>query len=125
MQRSVAFYRDRLGLDVLEHGGDWSEITAGDQRIGLNASESPAGDGGAVIAFAVEDIETTVDELKGKGVSFCPWTRSRSGMTGMAGPPSPTTPRSSSRACASSPTLCSDWLSSASETGRATDSEES
>ena len=81
MPRAVAFYRDSLGLDVLEHGGDWSEVTAGDQRIGLNASESPAGDGGAVIAFAVEDIETTVDELKGKGVSFSgdvsdyPWGR--------------------------------------------------
>ena len=70
MDRAVAFYRDSLGLEVLEHDGDWSEVTAGDQRIGLNASESPAGDGGAVIAFAVEDIETTVDELKGKGVEF-------------------------------------------------------
>jgi predicted enzyme related to lactoylglutathione lyase len=70
MQRAVAFYRDSLGLDVLEHGGDWSEVTAGDQRIGLNASESPAGQGGAVIAFAVDDIDATVDQLKGQGVTF-------------------------------------------------------
>jgi predicted enzyme related to lactoylglutathione lyase len=70
MQRAVAFYRDKLGLDVLEHGGDWSEVTAGDQRIGLNAAESPAGQGGAVIAFAVDDIEATVDQLKGQGVDF-------------------------------------------------------
>jgi predicted enzyme related to lactoylglutathione lyase len=81
MEAAVTFYRDRLGLDVIEHDGDWSEVTAGDQRIGLNASESPAGDGGAVIAFAVDDIETTVAELKGHGVEFSgelsehPWGR--------------------------------------------------
>jgi predicted enzyme related to lactoylglutathione lyase len=70
MDRAVAFYRDSLGLDVLEHDGDWSEVTAGDQRIGLNASESPAGEGGAVIAFAVDDVQATVAELKDKGVHF-------------------------------------------------------
>jgi predicted enzyme related to lactoylglutathione lyase len=81
MQRSVVFYRDSLGLEVLEHDGDWSEVTAGDQRIGLNSGESPAGDGGAVIAFAVDDMDATVEELKGRGVEFAgevsehPWGR--------------------------------------------------
>jgi predicted enzyme related to lactoylglutathione lyase len=71
MERAVTFYRDALGLDVLDHDGDWTEVTAGDQRIGLNANESPAGDGGAVIAFGVDgDIEASVDELKGRGVEF-------------------------------------------------------
>ncbi len=81
MDRAVAFYRDDLGLEVEDHDGEWSEVSAGDQRIGLNASESPAGDGGAVIAFAVDDIDATVDELKEKGVKFAgelsehPWGR--------------------------------------------------
>jgi predicted enzyme related to lactoylglutathione lyase len=81
MQRAVAFYGDCLGLQVLEHDGDWSEVTAGDQRIGLNASESPAGDGGAVIAFAVDDLDATVGELTANGVEFSggvsehPWGR--------------------------------------------------
>jgi predicted enzyme related to lactoylglutathione lyase len=81
MDAAAAFYRDHLGLDVVEHDGDWTEVTAGDQRIGLNASESPSGDGGAVIAFAVDDIDATVEELKGKGVEFSgevsehPWGR--------------------------------------------------
>jgi predicted enzyme related to lactoylglutathione lyase len=70
MDRAVTFYRDSLGLDVIEHDGDWSEVTAGDQRIGLNEGESPAGDGGAVIAFGVDDIDSTVEELKGNGVEF-------------------------------------------------------
>ena len=81
MDRSVAFYRDSLGLDVIDHDGDSSEVTAGDQRIGLNAHESPAGDGGAVLAFAVDDLEATVEELSGRGVEFAdevskhPWGR--------------------------------------------------
>ncbi|CAB4946169.1 unannotated protein [freshwater metagenome] len=71
MDRAVAFYRDTLGLEVLEHDGDWSEVTAGDQRIGLNSSESPSGDGGAVIAFGVEgDIESAVEALRSAGVEF-------------------------------------------------------
>ena len=57
-------------------------MTAGDQRIGLNAHESPAGSGGAVIAFAVEgDLAQTVQELTSAGVAFTgeisehPWGR--------------------------------------------------
>ena len=68
--RAVEFYRDSLGLEVAEQDGDWAEVTAGDQRIGLNEGESPSGDGGAVIAFGVDDLDSTVEELKGKGVNF-------------------------------------------------------
>jgi predicted enzyme related to lactoylglutathione lyase len=82
MDRAVTFYRDALGLDVAEHDGDWTEVTTGDQRIGLNATESPSGDGGAVIAFAVDgDIEQATAALKDKGVEFTgevsehPWGR--------------------------------------------------
>jgi predicted enzyme related to lactoylglutathione lyase len=81
MDAEVAFYRDKLGLEVVEHDGDWTEVTAGDQRIGLNAEESPAGDGGAVIAFRVDEMEGTVEQLKGSGVEFSgevsehPWGR--------------------------------------------------
>jgi predicted enzyme related to lactoylglutathione lyase len=81
MDRAVAFYRDNLGLEVVEHDGDWSEVTAGDQRIGLNANESPAGDGGAVVAFNVDDLDSAVEEMKGNGVEFAgeisehPWGR--------------------------------------------------
>ncbi|WP_022930608.1 VOC family protein [Patulibacter americanus] len=73
MDRAVAFYRNALGLEVLEHDGDWSEVTAGDQKIGLNGSksESPSGDGGAVLAFGVTgDIEDEVRALKDQGVEF-------------------------------------------------------
>jgi predicted enzyme related to lactoylglutathione lyase len=81
MSRAVAFYRDTLGLEVLSTDEDWSMVTAGDQQIGLNARESPAGDGGAVIAFGVEDLEQAVANLRERGaevtdeISEHPWGR--------------------------------------------------
>jgi predicted enzyme related to lactoylglutathione lyase len=80
--RAVGFYRDVLGLEVVDHDGDWAEVTAGDQKIGLNAHESPAGSGGAVIAFAVDgELDQTVQDLTAAGVAFSdgisdhPWGR--------------------------------------------------
>lgn len=81
MERAVAFYRDDLGLKVVEHDGDWTEVSAGDQRIGLNARETPSGEGGAVIAFSVDDLDATVAQLRERGVTFTgeisehPWGR--------------------------------------------------
>ena len=71
MARSVEFYSNVIGLDVIEHDSDWSEVDANGLKIGLNSSESPAGDGGAAIAFQPSsDIEEEVDRLKGEGVEF-------------------------------------------------------
>lgn len=71
MEQAVSFYRDTLGLEVTEHDGDWTEVTADGVTIGLNQGESPRGDGGAVIAFnADSSLEDEVDRLKGAGVVF-------------------------------------------------------
>src|SRR6478735_3435220 len=71
MDRSVAFYGDTLGLTVTEHDGDWSEVDANGVKIGLNGTESPSGDGGALIAFQPDgDLDAEVDRLKGAGVDF-------------------------------------------------------
>jgi predicted enzyme related to lactoylglutathione lyase len=82
MHRAVNFYGDTLGLPVTEHDSDWSEVDANGLRIGLNSSESPAGDGGAAVAFQPEgEIEAEVERLKGAGVEFSgdisehPWGR--------------------------------------------------
>jgi len=82
MQKAVSFYGETLGLEVTEHDGDWSEVDANGVKIGLNSSESPSGDGGALIAFQPDgDIEAEVDRLKGAGVEFSdeisehPWGR--------------------------------------------------
>jgi predicted enzyme related to lactoylglutathione lyase len=82
LDRAVGFYRDTLGLEVERQDGEWAMVRAGALQIGLNARESPSGDGGAVIAFAPEDsLEAAVEQLKGSGVEFAgeisehPWGR--------------------------------------------------
>ena len=71
MSRAVEFYGDTLGLDVTEHDGDWSEVDANGLKIGLNGSESPEGDGGALIAFQPDgSIDDEVSRLKDAGVDF-------------------------------------------------------
>jgi predicted enzyme related to lactoylglutathione lyase len=84
MARAVAFYGDTLGLPVTEHDDDWSEVDANGLRIGLNgsATESPDGDGGALIAFQPDgELDDEVQRLEGAGVRFSdgvsehPWGR--------------------------------------------------
>ena len=82
MRRAVAFYGETLGLEVTEHDGDWSEVDGNGLRIGLNGTESPGGDGGAVVAFQPDrELEQEVERLAQAGVEFSdevsehPWGR--------------------------------------------------
>ncbi len=84
INRSIEFYTQRLGLQEEQRNSNWAEITAGGMRIGLNGSgqESPAGDGGAVIAFEPQGgLNEAVAELREQGVTFAgeisehPWGR--------------------------------------------------
>ena len=73
MERAVAFYGDTLGLSVTQHDGDWSEVDGNGLRIGLNGSESesPRGDGGALLAFQPDgELEQYVELLQDSGVEF-------------------------------------------------------
>jgi predicted enzyme related to lactoylglutathione lyase len=73
LQRALGFYRDTLGLTVRSEQDEWAELDAQGIRIGLNPrdSESPGGDGGAVIAFQPDGgLEEVVSQLEGKGVEF-------------------------------------------------------
>jgi len=82
MDRAVRFYGDTIGMEVEQRDDEWSMLKLGDVRIGLNARESPGGDGGAVVAFrAGSDIQQAVDALAEQGVevpggvSEHPWGR--------------------------------------------------
>jgi catechol 2,3-dioxygenase-like lactoylglutathione lyase family enzyme len=82
LQRSLTFYRDTLGLGEIRAEGDWAELDANGLRLGLNASEDPRGDGGAIIAFQPEGgVDGAVEELRSNGVevpgdvSDHPWGR--------------------------------------------------
>jgi predicted enzyme related to lactoylglutathione lyase len=82
MERALSFYGDTLGMEVEQRDEDWSMLRIGDVKLGLNARESPSGDGGAVIAFrpdqAIDDAVGTLSE-KGVevpgGVTEHPWGR--------------------------------------------------
>ena len=42
MPAAVTFYRDTLGLEVLEHDDDCSMVTAGDQKLASTRPNRPA-----------------------------------------------------------------------------------
>jgi predicted enzyme related to lactoylglutathione lyase len=73
MDRSVAFYRDMVGLKLEMHTPDWSSLSAGNITLGLHP-ESPhakVGPGmGCTFGFEVSDIQKIVQRLKAKGVPF-------------------------------------------------------
>ncbi len=69
MQQALTFYGDTLGMDVEQQDDEWSMLKLGAVRIGLNARESPSGDGGAVVAFQPEQgIDEATSALAEKGV---------------------------------------------------------
>jgi lactoylglutathione lyase len=69
MERSVAFYRDVLGLKLLIHQENWSQLDAGNVLIGLH----PEGDEvkvspttGMSIAIYVDDMDKAVAEIRSR-----------------------------------------------------------
>jgi predicted enzyme related to lactoylglutathione lyase len=83
IDRAVDFYENALGLELKQREDQWAELEAGSVRIGLNQAESPAGDGGGVLAFqpsggidsAVDELKAAGVELDGDGISDHPWGR--------------------------------------------------
>ena len=77
MEKSVAFYRDTLGLPVKYQSADWVEFDAGNVTIALRRFGSgPEGrpelgvGEGATLVFMVDDMEETKAELEAKGIKL-------------------------------------------------------
>lgn len=72
LDRSIAWYRDTLGFDLLYRMEDeaWCELKTGVERVnlGLSQVEEAGGKGGATLTFGVEDIEAAKSELESGGV---------------------------------------------------------
>src|SRR5688572_22637682 len=60
------FFRDVLGLSFFDTGGGWLIFDAPAADIGFH----PGDDTHHEVSFYCDDIETTVAELKAKGVEF-------------------------------------------------------
>ena len=72
MERSVAFYRDIVGLKVEMHTPYWSSLSAGNITVGLHpeSAHAKATPGmGCTFGFEVSDIRKVVQALKTKGVA--------------------------------------------------------
>jgi lactoylglutathione lyase len=80
MSRSVAFYRDIIGLPLKFESPEWSELQTGATTLALHhtqargGSEGPAPAGPVAgtcsIGFSVEDLAATHRELAARGAHF-------------------------------------------------------
>lgn len=80
MQRSVEFYRDKLGIPLKFQSPDWTEFSTGTTTLALHSGGAPReyqdtadqskSAGTCSIGFNVADVEKTYEELKGKGITF-------------------------------------------------------
>ena len=80
MARSVAFYRDKLGLALKFESPNWTEFQTGATTLALHGGgkpqeKKPSNPGEQVagtcsIGFNVENLEKTFADLKAKGVTF-------------------------------------------------------
>ena len=72
LDRSIAWYRDTLGFELLYRLEDaaWCELKTpvGRVNVGLSQVDEAGGKGGATLTFGVEDIEAAKADLDGRGV---------------------------------------------------------
>lgn len=88
LERSLAWYRDVLGFELLykldEMG--WCELRTAvpGVNVGLSQVEAPRHGGGATLTFGVKDIDAARAMLEEQGVSFDGETRTIEGMVRLA-----------------------------------------
>jgi catechol 2,3-dioxygenase-like lactoylglutathione lyase family enzyme len=73
MERSLAFYRDAVGLGVRMAGPEFAFLEAGGVTLCLrqSAQMQAASDGvGVEIVFDVRDVQSAYEALKARGVAF-------------------------------------------------------
>ena len=80
MKRSVAFYRDTLGIPLKFESPEWTEFATGATTLalhggGVTREYHDTGDqsktaGACSIGFNVDDVDQTYEEMKSKGMTF-------------------------------------------------------
>ena len=80
MQRSVEFYRDKLGIPLKFQSPEWTEFATGATTLALHgggvaSTHPPSGDpsktaGACSIGFNVDDVDKTYEDLRAKGIRF-------------------------------------------------------
>ena len=73
MERSVAFYRDVLGLSLVRRDGEsWAVFDVDGRMLALHGAIEgrPVAPGGAAVVFEVDDLDVAQALLGGRGVVF-------------------------------------------------------
>ena len=80
MNRSVEFYRDKLGIPLKFQSPDWTEFQTGATTLALHGggiTKERSGNGNegkyagtCSIGFNVDDVDKTYEDLKAKGIFF-------------------------------------------------------
>ena len=80
MTRSVAFYKDVLGLPLKHESKEWTEFDTGPTKLALHGGGKPKGStldepgktyaGDCSIGFSVSDLDRLYRELRAKGARF-------------------------------------------------------
>lgn len=81
MERSLAFYRDLLGLPLKFGSPGWSEFNNGGTTLALHRHLHPQADrehaaaghataGQATLIFVVDDLQSTYETLNARGANF-------------------------------------------------------
>lgn len=80
MDKSVGFYRDKLGIPLKFQSPEWTEFQTGTTTLALHGggvarTGPPAGDpskqaGACSIGFNVENVDETYEQLQAKGILF-------------------------------------------------------
>ncbi len=70
MERSLAYYRDLLGI-ALEGDGDWQEARLGETRFALHLAHEGVGElsaGTVHLDFEVTDVDSAAERLRAAGI---------------------------------------------------------
>ena len=71
INRARQFYADTLGLETKDAmGGEVLEVKSGDTLINVYRSEHAGTNKATALTFDVDDIESEVRDLQGKGIFF-------------------------------------------------------
>lgn len=70
MDAAVAFYRDKLGLELRFQSSSWTEFETGETTLALHAASDAHPAGSASIGFGVSDVDAFYVSAKNDGVEF-------------------------------------------------------
>ena len=70
MDEAVAYFRDKLGLELRFQTPDWSEFATGETTLALHSASDSHPRGTVSIGFSAEDLDAFCRGAKEAGVEF-------------------------------------------------------